>query len=175
MTPRPNATGAGGTWTAAGQWKGAVTPLDPEEDASSDDYEIDELTNDVAYDVQVAAFHKTVLSDATVRVAYVLSTWREVDPAEADLGAPDATLESQLAPWSLDLDVHQVLEFVGGVAGFGASDPPPSSCNGSRRPTSTMAIMRICTPRRCTRRFRMNRAAPVRGASNASQSPPHDL
>ena len=52
----------------------------------------------------------------------VLAVGREVDPAEADLGAPDATLESQLAQWILDLDVQQVLEFVGGVAGFGVGD-----------------------------------------------------
>ena len=39
----------------------------------------------------------------------VLAVGREVDPAEADLGAPDATLESQLAQWILDLDVQQVL------------------------------------------------------------------
>ena len=52
----------------------------------------------------------------------VLAVGREVDPAEADLGAPDATLERQLAQWILDLDVQQVLEFVGGVAGFGVGD-----------------------------------------------------
>ena len=40
----------------------------------------------------------------------------------ADLGAPDTTLESQLAQWILDLDVQQVIEFVGGVAGFGVGD-----------------------------------------------------
>ena len=51
-----------------------------------------------------------------------LAVGREVDPAGADLGAPDATLESQLAQWILDLDVQQVIEFVGGVAGFGVGD-----------------------------------------------------
>ena len=48
-----------------------------------------------------------------------LAVGRAVDPAVADLGAPDATLKSQLAQWILDPDVQQVLEFVGGVAGFG--------------------------------------------------------
>ena len=43
----------------------------------------------------------------------VLAVGREVDPAGANLGAPDATLESQLAQWILDLDVQQALEFVG--------------------------------------------------------------
>ena len=51
-----------------------------------------------------------------------LAVGREVDPAGADLGAPDATLDSELAQWILDLDVQQVLEFVGGVAGFGVGD-----------------------------------------------------
>ena len=41
-----------------------------------------------------------------------LAVGREVDPAGADLGAPDATLE-KLAQWILDLDVQQVIEFVG--------------------------------------------------------------
>ena len=51
-----------------------------------------------------------------------LAVGREVDPAGADLGAPDATLERQLAQWILDLDVQQGLEFVGAVAGFGVGD-----------------------------------------------------
>ena len=51
-----------------------------------------------------------------------LAVGREVDPAGADLGAPDATLESQLAQWILDLDVQQVIEFVGGVPGVGVGD-----------------------------------------------------
>ena len=51
-----------------------------------------------------------------------LAVGREVDPAGADLGAPDALLASQLAQWVLDLDVQQAYEFVGAVAGLGVGD-----------------------------------------------------